>query len=134
MRVASGMLRERAAHSMQQSAQTVRQDAPVYVARTKAAASGVKKGTKRFGEAVWGPFVHAGSVLWLEVTGIFFAIFSLFFVQGAYRLRADWRSGPNHHKLIIYAAVAIVFLYFAVTSFYRAHKKQQRKKMQSRNN
>lgn len=124
MRVASGMLRERAA----QSAQTVRQDAPVYVARTKAAASGVKKGSKRFGEAVWGPFVHASGVLWLEITGIFFGLFSLFFIQGAYRLRADWRSGPSHQKFIIYAAVAVVFLYFAVTSFYRAHEKQRRRK------
>jgi hypothetical protein len=126
VRVASGMLRERAA----QSAQTIRQDAPAYVERTKAAASGVKKGTKRFGESVWGPFVHAGSVLWLEITGLFFAIFSLFFIQGVYRLRADWRTGPNHLKLIIYAAVAILFLYFAVSSFYRAHVKQQKRKAQ----
>jgi predicted anti-sigma-YlaC factor YlaD len=124
------MLRDRAA----QTAQTVRQDAPVYTARTKNAASGAKQGAKKFGEAVWGPFVHAGSVLWLEVTGLFFALFSLFFAQGVYRLRADWRTGPNHQRLVIYAVVAIVFFYFAVSSFYRAHRKQQKRTAQLRDN
>ena len=119
-RVASGMLRDRAS----QTAKTVRQDAPVYAARGKNAVTGAKK----IGQSIWGPFVHAGSVLWLEVTGLFFALFSLFFVQGAYRLRADWRTGPNHQRLLIYAAIAILFLYFAASSFYRAHRKQKRRK------
>jgi hypothetical protein len=127
VRVASGMLRDRAAQTAQQTAQTVRQDAPVYAARAKNVAIGTKSGAKRFGESVWGPFVHAGGVLWLEVTGLFFAIFSLFFVQGAFRLRVDWRYGPHHVRLLMYAAVAVIFLYFAASSFYRAHKKQKRK-------
>lgn len=123
-RVASVMLRNGAAHT----AKAAKRDAPAYAARARTTAAGVKRGGKRFGEAVWGPFVHAGGVLWLEITGLFFAIFGLFFVQGAYRLRANWRSGPDHDKLIIYAIVGIVFLYFSVSSFYRAHKKQQRKR------
>ena len=123
MRIASGRLRDRA----NQTAQTVRQDAPAYAARGKSAAAGAKRGAKRFGEAVWGPFVHAGSVLWLEITGLFFALFSIFFAQGVYRLRADWRSGPNHARLLIYATVAVLFLYFAISSFYRARKKQQKR-------
>jgi hypothetical protein len=130
VRVASGMLRDRAA----QSAQTIRQDAPIYAARTQDVASGIQKGTRRFGEAIWGPFVHAGSVLWLEVTGLFFAIFGLFFVQSVYRLRANWHAGPNHERLLIYAAVAVVFWYFAATSFYRAHRKQRRRRTQSGSN
>jgi hypothetical protein len=136
MRVASGMLRDRAA----QTAQTVRQDAPAYaqhgqtaVTGVKTAIAGAKTGTKRFGEAVWGPFVHAGAVLWLEITGLFFALFGLFFAQGVYRLRADWRSGPNHERLLAYAAVALIFFYFSVTSFYRARRKQLRRKAQTRN-
>lgn len=123
-RVATALLRDRAAHT----AQAVRQDAPVYAARAKASAAGVKRGGKRFGEAVWGPFVHAGGVLWLEITGLFFAIFGLFFVQGVYRLRTDWHGGPNHQKLVVYGCVAVLFFYFSITSFYRAHKKQQRKR------
>lgn len=124
MRVASGMLRDRAT----QTAESVRQDAPAYAARGKSAAAGARRGAKKFGEAVWGPFVHAGSVLWLEITGLFFALFSIFFAQGVYRLRADWRSGPNHERLVIYGAVAILFLYFTITSFYRARKKQQKRR------
>ncbi|HTV04147.1 MAG TPA: hypothetical protein VME86_02180 [Acidobacteriaceae bacterium] len=121
MRVASGMLRDRAART----AQTVSQDAPAYAARSKAAAAGARRGARRFGESIWGPFVHAGSVLWLEITGVFFAAFSLYFVQSAWRLRAAWRTGPQHEKFLMYAAVAVVFLYFAVSSFYRAYKSQR---------
>jgi hypothetical protein len=120
MRVASGMLRERAA----QTGQALRQDAPDYARRGKNVASG----TKKFRQSIWGPFVHAGSVLWLEITGLFFALFSLFFAQGVYRLRASWRSGPDHQRFLIYAGVAIVFLYFAVSSFYRAGKKQKKRR------
>ena len=130
MRVASGMLRDRAT----QTAQTVKQDAPAYAARATNAAAGANKGAKKFGESVWGPFAHAGSVLWLEVTGVFFAIFSLFFAQGVYRLRAYWQTGPGHRRLVIYAVVAIVFMYFAISSFYRAHRKQQQRKTDLRAN
>ncbi len=126
VRVASGMLRDRAA----QTAQTVRQEAPTHVARGIKAASGAKRGAKRFGESLWGPFVHAGGVLWLEITGVFFAIFSLFFVQNAWHLRDAWQSGPQHGKLLMYAAVAAVFLYFSVSSFYRAYKKQKKRAQQ----
>jgi len=123
-RVVSVMLRHGASHT----AQAAKREAPAYAARAKTTAAGVKRGGKRFGQSVWGPFVHAGGILWLEISGCFFAIFSLFFIQGVYRLRADWHTGPNHQKIIIYGCVAIVFLYFSITSFYRAHKKQQRKR------
>lgn len=122
------MLRDRAAHT----AQTVRQDAPAYAVRAKTTAAGLKRGGKRFGESIWGPFVHVGGVLWLEITGCFFAVFSLFFAQGVYRLRAGWQTGPDHQKIVIYAAVAILFLYFSISSFYRAHKKQQKRNTQRR--
>lgn len=125
MRVASGMLRERA----ERTAQTVRQEAPAHVARGIKATSAARRGAKRFGESVWGPFVHAGSVLWLEITGVFFAIFSLFFIQNAWRLRAAWQTGPHHDKFLMYTAVAVVFLYFSASSFYRAGKKQRRKRL-----
>jgi hypothetical protein len=69
-------------------------------------------------------------VLWLEITGLFFAIFGLFFIQGVYRLRANWHAGPDHEKLVIYAVVAIFFFYFSGSSFYRAHKRQKRKREQ----
>jgi hypothetical protein len=128
VRVASGILRDRAA----QTVQTIQQDAPARLqqgaARSKTAATGAKK----FGQSIWGQFAHAGSVLWLEITGLFFALFSLFFIQGVYRLRADWRTGPSHQRFLIYAVVAIVFMYFAISSFYRAHRRQQKRNMELR--
>jgi hypothetical protein len=118
------MLRDRATRT----AQSAREEAPAYAARGVRAAAGAKRGAKRFGESVWGPFAHAGSVLWLEISGVFFGIFSLFFIQSAYRLRAAWQSGPQHDRFLVYAAVAIIFLYFSGSSFYRAYRRQKRKR------
>jgi hypothetical protein len=125
MRVASGMLRDRAC----QTTQNVRQEAPAHVARGIKAASGAKRGAKRFGESIWGPFAHASSVLWLEITGVFFAVFFLFFVQSAWHLHAAWQRGQQHEKFLMYAAVAVLFLYFSGSSFYRAYRKQRKKKL-----
>lgn len=128
MRVASGMLRDRTA----QTAQTVRQEAPAHVARGIRAASGAKRGAKRFGESIWGPFAHAGGVLWLEITGVFFAMFFLFFIQSAWRIHDAWQSGPRHDRFLVFLAVAVLFLYFSGSSFYRAYRKQRKKRTQQR--
>ena len=93
VRVASGMVRDRAsqaAHSMQQEAPRCTVDG----LRRDRARPRRRPGHKKFGQSVWGPFVHAGGVLWLEITGLFFAIFGLFFAQNAYKLRHAWYSGP----------------------------------------
>jgi|SRR5579875_1102107 len=124
VRVASGMLRGRAA----QTARIVRQEAPAHAARGIRAASGARRGAKRFGESIWGPFVHASGVLWLEITGVFFGIFSLFFIQGAWRIHDAWHSGPRHQRFLLYSAVAILFLYFSLSSFYRASRKQRKRR------
>jgi len=44
--------------------------------QVKQTGQGLKRGGKRFGEAVWGPFVKASNQLWLEFTGVFFGIFA----------------------------------------------------------
>ena len=64
--------------------------------------AGVKRGAKAFGQAFLGPFTHAGSVLWLEITGLFFALFAVFFAQSVYRVHAAWRQGPEHTHLLLY--------------------------------
>jgi hypothetical protein len=135
VRVAGGILRDRAAqasHSMQQDAPAMQQQASVYVQRGAAGSRAVASGAKKFGQSVWGPFAHAGSVLWLEITGLFFALFGLFFAQGAYRLRHAWQSGSDHSRFLIYAVVTLVFFYFAFSSFYRARKKERLKRQQPR--
>jgi hypothetical protein len=123
VRVASGMLRDRAS----QTAYSVQQQAPVYADRARAA----KREGKRFGQSIWGPFAHAGSVLWLEVTGFFFGLFSLYFAQNAFKLRHQWQSGPQHLRFAVYCAITVVFLYFTVSSFYSARRKEKLKRQRA---
>jgi hypothetical protein len=85
-----------------------------------------KRGAKAFGQALLGPFTHAGGVLWLEITGLFFALFAVFFVQSVYRVHTAWRQGPEHTHLLLYGALAFVFAWFSVSSFARAYRKSKR--------
>src|SRR5271170_1144075 len=66
VRVASGMIRDRAAqaaHSMQQEAPAIQQKASVRVERGAERGRAVASGAKKFGQSLWGPFAHAGGVL-----------------------------------------------------------------------
>ncbi len=82
-----------------------------------------KRGLSAFGQALLGPFTHAGSILWLEITGLFFALFAAFFVQSVYRARHSWRSGPDHFHLMLYVVLALGFAWFSGSSFLRARRK-----------
>jgi hypothetical protein len=85
-----------------------------------------KRGLKAFGQAFLGPFTHAGSILWLEITGMFFGLFALFFVQSVYRVRTAWRHGPDHTHLLLYVLLAAGFGWFSISSFTRAYRKSKR--------
>jgi hypothetical protein len=88
---------------------------------------GLKRGSKRFGEAVWGPFVKLSGVLWLELTGVFFGIFAVFASIGVWKMRGQWRqtaANPDAHmRLIAAAAMAVLFGYFCVSSFMKASRR-----------
>ena len=73
---------------------------------------------------MWRPFAHASGVLWLQVTGVFFAMFTLFFVVHASQLYKV--AGWHDRHVIAYGAFAVLFAWFAVTSFWRAHKRQKK--------
>src|ERR1700722_7108097 len=45
----------------------------------------LKPESKRFGEAVWGPFARLSGVLWLEFTGVFFGLFAVTMGVGLWR-------------------------------------------------
>src|ERR1700761_4032127 len=116
VRVASNMLRDRveraAAHP-----RPVTSSIPVPPAKHMGnRVVSVKRGVKAFGQALWTPFGHAGGILWLEITGMFFALFALFFVQSAYRVRSDWRTGPEHIHLILYLVLVAGFAWFSASS------------------
>lgn len=69
------------------------------------------------------PFAHATGVLTLEITGVFFALFTLFFVEHAWLAYKGpgWRDA----HFAVYAALATLFAWFAMSSFWRARRKQR---------
>jgi hypothetical protein len=109
-------------HGMRLGQQTARTTAQVRQTRR-----GLVQGSKRFGEAMWGPLVKLSGVLWLEVTGVFFGIFAIFAASGAWKTRAAlYQTAGNHGAhvhLLISSAMAAVFGYFCVSSFVTASRR-----------
>jgi hypothetical protein len=89
---------------------------------------GLSRGSKSFGKSFFGPFAHASSVLWLEITGCFFALFAAFFGQNVYQLRTQYSSGPGHQKFLLYVVLTAIFMYFSASSFVRARLKARKQK------
>ena len=86
----------------------------------------VGAGTRNFGKAFFGPLKHVSGTLWLEITGLFFALFATFFAQNAWKTRASALHGPEHAHFLLYLAIALVFVYFCVTSFLKARRRGKR--------
>ncbi len=67
---------------------------------------------------------HFGRVLhllWLEITGVFFLFFALAGGLAFWREFQKWQSGKaGPGKMVLAACFAGVFLWFGVSSFYRA--------------
>lgn len=79
--------------------------------------------------SIWNPLARFSSVLWLEVTGSFFAIFAVIPAEAAWKLRGAARgpfSGNATRLFYVYLAMAAVFAYFAISSFIRARQRQRR--------
>jgi hypothetical protein len=82
------------------------------------------RGASRFSASLWRPFAHATGILGLQITGVFFALFTMIFAVHSWQL---WKSaGLRDHHLPLYAAFAVLFAWFAVSSFWRASRKQKR--------
>lgn len=104
------------------------QQAARTTAQVRQTRQGLKEGSKRFGEAVWGPFVKLSGALWLELTGVFFGVFALFAGNGAWKMRAALHETANrdaHVRFLISVAMAAVFGYFCVSSFVRANRRSR---------
>ncbi len=69
------------------------------------------------------PFRRAGSIVWLQVTGVFFLLPVIVFAPTLWRTRMSYATGPDHRIFLSAAVVVSVFLYLGVTSFLRARKK-----------
>jgi hypothetical protein len=100
-------------------------------AQVKQTGQGLAQGSKRFGEAVWRPFVKLSGVLWLEFTGVFFGIFALYAASGVWKMRGDLHETAANHDAHVHflmtASMAVLFGYFCVTSFIRASRRGRRR-------
>jgi hypothetical protein len=135
LRLAAKAARERAAQAaaVPAPASIKNQAIPAAAAQATSKAKAIAQGTKRFGEAVWGPMAHTGSVLWLEITGLFFALFAAFFGQNVYKFRANWKGGPDHIHFIVYSALTVLFAVFTISQFYRARQKEKKNRARRAN-
>jgi hypothetical protein len=111
---------------------------PIAPNQIKNKAGGIARGAKRFGEAVWGPLAHTGGVLFLEITGLFFALFAAYFGQAAYKSRYAYRleSGQFHFVflswLTAFAALTLLFTFFTLSAFVKAYLKEKKNRARRR--
>ncbi|HEV2618610.1 MAG TPA: hypothetical protein VGU23_01575 [Acidobacteriaceae bacterium] len=105
--------------------------APPRRPRTAPVKQRVAGGTRRFGQAVWEPFVRLSGVLWLEVTGVFFGLFALIALSYLWKLRAAWHAGAadaaSRNSSIFAAIMFALFGYFCVSSFVRARRRERKR-------
>ena len=95
-------------------------------------ARNLRAGGRQLGRGLWNPLAHAGSILWLEITGLFFLLFAVFFAQHLWLLRANARSGPEHTHFWVYVGCAALFTWFAVSSFVKANRRAKRRERERR--
>jgi hypothetical protein len=104
-----------------QAAQQVRRTA----SQAKVTGAGLKEGGRRFGQTMWEPFVRLSGVLWLELTGVFFGIFAVFGATSIWKQRGDLHLASTNHDtylhFLLLGGMTLVFGYFFVSSFVKAH-------------
>lgn len=69
------------------------------------------------------PFRRVGGIVWLEVTGVFFALPVLVFGPVIWKTRLSWAHGPDHRTFVTASVIVALFLYLCVSSFWRARRR-----------
>ena len=99
------------------------------VAQTQRTVAETKKHAGRLGRSVWTPVARFSSVVWLQVTGLFFALLAMFLGQGAWKERAAWHLPLGSHaatKFWVLVAACAAFAYFCVSNFVRAWLRERK--------
>jgi hypothetical protein len=122
-----------AAATLRQTTETAsriaRERAPRVAKEVVQKSRGFTEGARRFGQAMWGPFAHVSSILWSEITGVFFGLFAFYFARGAFQYRYAYAaSARDHSKFVLDLAMALLFGYFAISSFYIARRKEKKRR------
>lgn len=79
--------------------------------------------------SIWQPLAVFSGALWLRVTGTFFMLIASTMGTAAWRQRGDLRTGAGSlaaHHFWLFTVFTVLFGYFAVSSFFRAHLKERR--------
>src|ERR1700727_2955307 len=114
----AGTAPERAARPAAQTDRVVEK-----VVQTQRTVAATKKHAGKLGRSVWTPVARVSSVVWLQVTGLFFALIAMFLAQGAWKERAAWHLPLGSHaatKFYVLAVAFAAFAYFSVSNFVRA--------------
>ena len=132
-RIARQRAQERAAEATRAQAQTQNASNPAgaapipnYSEKVREIGKTSHKLTRAAGRGMGGflrPFRRVGGILWLEVTGFFFGLFTLYFALDLWRTRLSYATGPQHQRFLIAAALSAVFGYLSVSAFWRAGRK-----------
>jgi hypothetical protein len=99
------------------------------VVQTRRTVVATKTHAKALGRSVWSPLAKFSSVVWLQVTGVFFTLLALFLSQGLWRERNAVRMPMGSHQAIsfyVHAIAFAVFTYFAVSNFVRAYLRDRK--------
>jgi hypothetical protein len=99
------------------------------VTPTRQTVASTAKHASRLGRSVWSPLAKFSSVVWLQVTGLFFALLAMFLGEGAWKERAAVHLPMGSHaaeKFYVLAAAFAAFAYFAVSNFVRASRRGRR--------
>jgi hypothetical protein len=117
------------ARPVQKTAQTAARATAQVQKNVQQTSASVARGGKRFGTSVWRPFVKLSGVLWLEMTGSFFALFALFAGQSTWTHRADLHQtalNPTAHEhFLVSCGVTLAFTYFSISSFLKARRRSR---------
>lgn len=113
------------------TSQQAAQKAAQTVTQARQTGQGLVRGSKRFGEAVWTPFVKLSGVLGLELAGVFFGLFAFFGAGWAWKLRGDFHETATNHdahmRFLVCLVMTVVFTYFLVSSFVKANRRSNRR-------
>ena len=84
---------------------------------------------KEAGKSALAPVAKFSSVLWLELTGVFFGLLAMVMFEAVWKLRPALHAAPmSADRLKFYActALAALFAYFTISNFVRASRRQRR--------
>jgi hypothetical protein len=99
------------------------------VVQTQQTVARTKTHARALGKSVWSPLARFSSVVWLQVTGVFFTLLAMFLSQGLWKQRALARQplGSQAAEMFyLHGAAFVVFTYFAISNFVRAHLRERR--------